>query len=157
MIGISRSSGANNRPVEMVAMTESELRAFFDAYRVAVTKMAADMAPIYHAPCMTARQGVVRLNTTPEEVTAFFGAVLQQYQAQGITLGDLRTFLWVPRVPIQSRRRSRGTTRIPPIACSGRGRLPTTSTAVPTGGRFWCKPCTTLCRDQIGDARDVAS
>lgn len=73
-------------------MSEAELRTFFDGYGAAFTHTASDIAAFYHAPCMTARQGVVRWNATQRDVTAFFDAVLQQYQAQGITRGDLKHF-----------------------------------------------------------------
>ena len=77
-------------------MAESELRPFFENYGAAFTQTGSDIAAFYHSPCMTARQGVVRLNPTRAEVTAFFDAVLQQYQAQGITRGDLQRFSSMP-------------------------------------------------------------
>lgn len=73
-------------------MTETELRTFFENYGAAFTQTAHDIAAFYHAPCMTARQGAVRMNATRQDVTAFFAAVLQQYQAQGITRGELQRF-----------------------------------------------------------------
>lgn len=76
-------------------MTEAELRAFFDAYGASFSETEAEIAEFYNAPCMTARQGQVRLNVTRGDVQAFFGAVLQQYRAQGISQGGMRAFQFV--------------------------------------------------------------
>ena len=77
-------------------MTESDLRTFFDAYGAAFAHTETEIATFYAAPCMTARQGAVRLHATRADVERFFGAVLDQYRSQGISQGDLRSFTWQP-------------------------------------------------------------
>ncbi len=76
-------------------MTESQLRSFFDAYGASFVESEVEIAEFYNAPCITARQGNVRLNATRQEVREFFGDVLQRYRSQGISQGDMRSFSWV--------------------------------------------------------------
>jgi len=73
-------------------MNDSELRAFFDSYGQAFLKTPGDIADFYAAPCITARQGQVRLNATRADVEAFFADVLKRYRAQGFTGGEIKTF-----------------------------------------------------------------
>jgi len=44
-------------------MTESELRAFFADYGAAFLQSEAEISEFYNAPCITAHQGAVRLNS----------------------------------------------------------------------------------------------
>src|SRR5690349_9491425 len=76
-------------------MTESELRAFFADYGAAFLQSEAEIAEFYNAPCITARQGAVRLNTTRQDVRLFFGEMLRGYRAHGAVQGDLRNLTWM--------------------------------------------------------------
>jgi hypothetical protein len=73
-------------------MNDSELRSFFQSYGDAFLGTPADIADFYAAPCITARQGQVRLNVTQEDVEAFFTDVLTGYRAQGGAGGEIKTF-----------------------------------------------------------------
>ena len=75
-------------------MTETELRSFFNDYAMSFVQTEVEVAQFYHAPCLTARQGAVRLNATRQDTQAFFGEVLRRYREQGSTQGDMRSFNW---------------------------------------------------------------
>ena len=77
-------------------MTESEVRSFFTDYSAAFLQTEVQIAAFYGAPCMTARQGVVHLNSTRRDVHAFFAEVLRQYRAQGSTQGEMRSLESTP-------------------------------------------------------------
>jgi hypothetical protein len=64
-------------------MNDSELRSFFQSYGDAFLKTPTDIADFYAAPCITARQGQVRLNLTRADVEASFTDLLARYRAQG--------------------------------------------------------------------------
>ena len=76
-------------------MTETEIRLFFENYGASFLKTGVEIAQFYNAPCITARQGAVRLNGSREDVQAFFGEVLRRYREQGSTQGEMRQFAWV--------------------------------------------------------------
>ena len=75
-------------------MTEAEVRSFFKAYGDSFLETEAEVAEFYNVPCITARQGVVRLNATQEDIRSFFGEVLRRYREQGNTQGELRSLKW---------------------------------------------------------------
>ena len=75
-------------------MTETELRTFFDEYGASFLKTEAEVADFYNVPCVTARQGAIRLNATRQDIEAFFGQVLRGYREQGNTQGEIRSFNW---------------------------------------------------------------
>jgi hypothetical protein len=77
-------------------MNDSELRSFFQSYGDAFLRTPADIADFYAAPCITARQGQVRLNVTHADVEAFFTDVLARYRAQGSAGGEIETFASTP-------------------------------------------------------------
>jgi hypothetical protein len=77
-------------------MNDSELRSFFQSYGDAFLGTPADIAAFYATPCITARQGQVRLNLTRADVEAFFTDALARYRAQGSAAGDIKTFASTP-------------------------------------------------------------
>ena len=77
-------------------MNDSELRSFFESYGDAFLRSPADIADFYAAPCITARQGQVRLNATRADVEAFFTDVLAGYRALGGAGGEIKTLASTP-------------------------------------------------------------
>src|SRR5215469_619379 len=77
-------------------MNDSELRSFFESYGDAFLRSPADIADFYAAPCITARQGQVRLNATRADVEAFFTDVLAGYRALGGAAGEIKTLASTP-------------------------------------------------------------
>jgi hypothetical protein len=76
-------------------MTETELRSFFNDYATSFLQTEVEVAQFYHAPCITARQGALRLNATRQDTQAFFAEVLRRYREQGSSQGDIRSFSWL--------------------------------------------------------------
>ncbi len=68
-------------------MASVDLRSFFDSYGDAFTRDAGDIALFYNVPCITARAGNIRMNSSEQEVEAFFTGVLTKYREQGNTHG----------------------------------------------------------------------
>lgn len=71
-------------------MTDADVRSFFTAYGDAFLETEDAIATFYGVPCMTAREGVLHLNSTPGDVHAFFAEVLRQYRSHGCTKGEMR-------------------------------------------------------------------
>lgn len=64
---------------------QAELKAFFDAYRDSFPRVSAAIAGFYFEPCVTARMGVVRVNSSHKDTTELFAQVDAQYRARGYT------------------------------------------------------------------------
>jgi hypothetical protein len=73
---------------------QTELKAFFDAYRESFSKGPAAVAAFYSEPCITARMGVVRAHPANADTTALFAEVDKQYRGRGYTHADCASFDW---------------------------------------------------------------
>jgi len=76
---------------------QTELEAFFDAYRDSFPHGPTAIAEFYFEPCITARMGAVRVNPSHKEASELFAKVDAQYRARGYTHAeyvplDLRAF-----------------------------------------------------------------
>ncbi|MGQ0545300.1 MAG: hypothetical protein ACT4P3_08215 [Betaproteobacteria bacterium] len=70
----------------------SEIRDFFEAYGGSFAKGAAAIAAFYGEPCITARAGTVRLNTTRKDTESFFAGVDANYRDRGFRQGAMLSF-----------------------------------------------------------------
>ena len=73
---------------------EKEMTAFFGAYAKSFEQDSAAIAAFYSEPCVTARGGVVRVNSSQRDTIAFFTEVLKQYRSRGFTHGDYLSLDW---------------------------------------------------------------
>jgi hypothetical protein len=66
----------------------NDLKDFFDDYRAAFSQGPAAIAEFYYEPCITARQGVVVVNSSHQDTTNLFARVDEQYRSRGYTHAD---------------------------------------------------------------------
>jgi hypothetical protein len=68
-----------------------EVKRFFEAYRDSFSRGASAIAALYSEPCVTARMGVVRVNTSRKDTELLFAEVDKNYRAKGFTHADMVT------------------------------------------------------------------
>jgi hypothetical protein len=73
---------------------KKEMTAFFDAYAKSFEQEPAAIAAFYSEPCVTARGGVVRVNSSQRDTIAFFTEVIKQYRSRGFTHGNYLSLDW---------------------------------------------------------------
>jgi hypothetical protein len=125
----------------MIALP-SALKVFFDDYRASFLQGPAAIAEFYYEPCITARQGVVAVNSSHQDTTNLFARVDEQYRSRGFTHADYEP-LDVKLLGANGALATiGGLTKIRTGKRSGGPRFPTISTSETAFGKFWCRRCT---------------
>ena len=73
---------------------QEELERFFDAYLKCWVKGPDAIAQCYSEPCLTARNGVLRVNPSRADTASLFAEVDRQYRSRGYTQGERLSLDW---------------------------------------------------------------
>jgi hypothetical protein len=76
------------------SVMQQELERFFDDYLNSWTKGPDAIAQCYSEPCMTARNGALRVNPSRSDTASLFAEVDRQYRSRGYTQGERLSLDW---------------------------------------------------------------
>jgi hypothetical protein len=74
-----------------VTAAHDELRRFIEAYRDSFSQGPSAIAAFYSEPCVTARMGNARVNSTRRDTELIFAEVDKNYRTKGFTHGSIVT------------------------------------------------------------------